>query len=122
MTYAILPRSSDPRQVFTIDLTIDGESIHARVEIRYLPAPDQWFISIWDNSSGELWVNMIPLICSYGKVNDLFVPFRHIREGKGIGSLIVLRDVDAPDTPDPAKGTMGEFVVLWGDTYETVSS
>ena len=38
--YYILPITEDPRQVFTLDLTIDGEPFHARVEIRYLPAPD----------------------------------------------------------------------------------
>ena len=47
----ILPVTEDPRQVFTLDLTIDGEPFHARVEVRYLPAPDCWVISVWDNSS-----------------------------------------------------------------------
>ena len=44
MTYAILPLTEDPWQVFTLDLTIDGEAFHAQIEIRYLPAPDQWYL------------------------------------------------------------------------------
>ena len=96
MNYYILPVTEDPRQVFTLDLTIDGISFHARVEIRHLPALDCWVVSVWDNSSGELLINQIPLICSYGQVNDLFRPFRHLREGLGIGSLFVIRDTDEP--------------------------
>ena len=117
--YYILPITEDSRQVFTLDLSIDGISFHARVEIRYLPAPDCWVISVWDNSSGELLINQIPLICSYGQVNDLFRPFRHLREGLGMGSLFVIRDTDEPRTPDPAKGNLTEFRVLWGETVST---
>ena len=115
--YYILPLTEDPRQVFTLDLTIDGEPFHARVEIRYLPAPDRWVISVWDDSAGELLINQIPLVCSCGEVNDLLLPFRHIREGRGLGSLFVIRSTDEPSTPDPAAGNMTEFRILFGDTY-----
>ena len=115
--YYILPVTEDPRQVFTADLTIDGNPFHARVEIQFLPAPDCWVISVWDNSSGELLINQIPLICSYGQVNDLFLPFRHLRDGQGMGSLFVIRDTDEPSTTDPAKGNLTEFSILWGDVY-----
>ena len=115
--YCILPLTEDPRQVFTLDLTIDGAPFHARVEIRFLPAPDCWVISIWDDSSGELLINQIPLIRSYGEVNDLLEPFQHIRDGLGFGSLFVIRDTDEPSTPDPAAGNLTEFSVLWGDIY-----
>ena len=114
--YYVLPLTEDARQVFTLDMTIDGVSFYARVEIRYLPAPDQWVISVWDNSSGELLVNQIPLICSYGQVNDLFRSFRHLREGRGMGTLIVIRNTDEPRTPDPAEGNLTEFRVFVGDS------
>ena len=87
VTYATLPLTEDPWQVFTLDLTINGEPFHAQVEIRYLPAPDQWFLSIWDHASGEMLINQIPVICSYELVNDLLVPFRYLRDGAGLGSL-----------------------------------
>ena len=106
--------------MFTLDLTIDGTSFHARVEIRYLPAPDCWVISVWDNSTGELLVNQIPLVCSYGEVNDLFLPFRHLREGRGMGSLFVIPD--EPSAADPAKGNLGKFRVLWGDSLKKISA
>ena len=113
--YYILPMTEDPRQVFTLDMTIDRVSFHARIEIRYLFAPDCWVISIWDNSSGELLINQIPLVCSYGNVNDLFLPFHHLRNGQGMGSLFVIRNIDEPRTADPADGNLTEFRVLWGD-------
>jgi hypothetical protein len=115
--YWILPLTEDPRQVFTLDMQIDGVAFHARVEVRYLTAPDVWVISAWDNSSGELLINQIPLVCSYGQVNDLFQPFRHLRNGLGMGSLFVIRNMDDPSTPDPAEGNLMEFRVLMGDTY-----
>ena len=99
-------------------MEIDGGPFHARVEIRYLPAPDCWVISVWDNSSGELLVSQVPLVCSYGRVNDLLRPFRHLRDGRGLGSLFVIRDTDKPSTQDPAGGNLTEFRILFGRTID----
>ena len=118
MTYHILPTANAPRLVFLLDAAPDGMALHARVEIRYLSAPDQWVISIRDQVTDELLINQIPLICSYGKVNDLLLPFRHMRQGRGLGSLFVLKKTDEPSTPDPFEKNLGEFMILWGDTYD----
>lgn len=117
LSYIELPLTEDPRQVFTTDLTIDGAAFHARIELRYLSAPDQWVISIWDNASAELLVNPIPLICSHGMVNDLLVPFQYVRDGAGLGSLFVLRNTDDESIVNPAKGNLTEFTILFGDTF-----
>ena len=117
MTGYILPLTDDPWQVMTLDITVDGEAFHAQTEIRYLAASDKWYVSIRDHASGELLVNMIPLICSCGEVNDLLLPFRHLRGGKGLGSLFCLRAVDEPSTPDPSGGSLREFRLVWSDTY-----
>ena len=113
--YLILPVTDDPRQVFTLDLTLEGEPFQARVELRYFPAPDQWMLSLWDHASGELLVRQIPLICSLGEVNDLFAPFAHLRDGRGLGSLWVMRAAEDPETPDPAESTLKQFRVFWGN-------
>ena len=118
MTGYILPLTLDPWQVMTLDVVIDGEEFHAQIEVRYLPAPDQWVVSIWDHSSGELLVNMIPLVCSYEEVNDLLAPFRFLRGGKGLGSLICLRGTDEPSTQDPTGTNLNEFQLIWTDTYQ----
>ena len=116
MTGYLLPLTLDPWQVMTLDVVLDGEEFHAQVEIRYLPAPDQWVLSIWDHSSSELLVNMIPLICSYGEINDLAAPFRHLRDGKGVGSLFVIRATDEPTSENPGKSNLTQFKILLGDT------
>lgn len=113
--YIILPTTTDERQMFTLDLELEGDPFHARVEFRYIPAVDQWVVSVWDHASGEQLVNMIPLICSYGEVNDLFAPFAYARGGKGMGSLWVMRAVDEPATPDPAENTLKQFNIIWGN-------
>jgi hypothetical protein len=118
MQYTILPLTQDERQCFTLTVSLNGVSFYARVEVRYLPAPDCWVLSIWDQSTGDLLVNMIPLICSYEQINDLLRPFSYLRASQGLGSLFVLRNVDHPSTPDPAGGNLSEFQVLWGDWYE----
>ena len=114
--YFLLPLSSSPWQVFTLDPVIDGEPFHAQLELRYLPAPGQWFLSIRDHSTGELLVNMIPLVCSCGEVNDLLRPFRHLRNGRGLGSLFCLRAAEEPGTPDPTDKNLTDYQVLFGDT------
>ena len=116
MSGYLLALTTDPWQVMTLDVVIDGEEFHAQVEVRYLPAPDQWVVSIWDHSSSELLVNMIPLVCSYGEVNDLLAPFRFLRDGKGLGSLICLRGTDEPSTQDPTGTNLNEFQLFWGDS------
>ena len=111
----LLPITSSPRQVMTLNVTLDGEPMQAQVEIRYLPAPDQWFFSLRDHATGEMLVNMIPLICSRGEVNDLLLPFRHLRQGKGVGSLICLRAGEETAKPDPAWESLREFELIWSD-------
>ena len=115
LTYTELPLTSDPRQVFTTDLSPDATPLHARIEIRYLSAPNRWVITIWDNAAATLLANQVPLVCSRGFPLDLLYPFRHLRNGKGIGSLIVLRNTDSPDTTDPAKDNLTDFQILYGD-------
>ena len=119
MTYTILPLTEDPWQVFTMDLSINDEPFHAQVEIRYMPAPDQWYLTIRDHSSGELLVNGIPVVCSYFRVNDLLGPFRHLRNGKGLGSLFCMCAADAPGSTDPSEGNLTQFRILWGDTFDS---
>ena len=118
MTYHLLPTTDAPRHVFLLDIAPDGVAIRARLELRYLPAPDQWVLSIWNHQTEELLINQIPLICSYGEINDLLLPFRYLRNGDGLGSLFVLKNTDQPDTPDPSEHNLNQFMILWGDTFD----
>ena len=118
MTYSVLSLTNDPWQIFTADITIDGEPFHAQLEVRWLPAAGRWFLSVWDHASGELLVNQIPLVCSYGPLNDLLYPFRHLRGGKGLGSLFCLHSADSTVVADPGRDDLSEFSLLFGDTFD----
>ena len=120
--YYQLPLTSASRQVMTFGAEISGEPFQAQIEIRYLPAADQWFFSLWDHAAGELLVNMIPLICSRGEINDLLLPFRHLRDGKGVGSLICLRGSGETSTPDPAAGNLTDFCLVLGNGGESIKN
>ena len=117
MTYHLLPTTDAPRHVFVLDIAPDGVAMRAKVELRYLPAPDHWVVSIWDYAKDLLLINQIPLICSYEAVNDLLEPFRYLRNGDGLGSLFVLKNTDQPSTPDPSENNLNQFLILWGDTF-----
>ena len=82
MDYYILPVTGDPYQVFYLPAAPDGHAFEARVELRYFPLPDKWILSISDVITGQVYVNQIPVICSYGQVNDLLFPFRHLFQPK----------------------------------------
>ena len=115
LNYTELPLTNDPRQVFTTDLSPDATPLHARIEIRYLSAPGRWVITIWDNAAATLLANQVPLVCSRGFPLDLLYPFRHLRNGKGIGSLFVLRNTDSSTTTDPAKDNLTDYQIIYGD-------
>ena len=115
MFLLILPISDDPYQVMYLTASPDGHAFSAKVEIRYLPGPDRWFLTVSDAATGEMYVNQIPLVCSYMYLNDLFYPFRYLFRGAGIGSFFVVEAVDSPSTTDPAEGNLEEFQLLWTD-------
>ena len=117
MDYYILPVTGDPWQVFYLPASPDGHAFEARVELRYFPLPDKWILSISDTITGQVYVNHIPVICSYGKVNDLLWPFRHLFRGNGIGSLFCLKAVEKPSTQDPSEKNWDEFMILFGDRW-----
>ena len=71
LQYTVLPLTNDAYQVFTLDTTIDGEPFRVRFEVRYLSAPATWVISLWDHATEEQLAGSIPLVTSFGQVNDL---------------------------------------------------
>ena len=117
MDYLQLPPVSEPYQVFYLPVSPDGRAFQARVELRYLSAPDLWFLTIADAITGETYVNQIPVLCSYEVLNDLLYPFRWLFQGSGIGSLFCLKAVEQPSSPNPTKNNFHEFTLLWGDRY-----
>ena len=117
MDYVILQPADDPFQSFYLPASPDGHAFQARLDLRYLTAPDRWVLSISDAVTAELYVNHIPVICSYETLNDLLLPFRYLFQGSGIGSFFCLKGTDRPSTRDPSRNNLNEFQLLWGDRY-----
>ena len=118
MNYVQLPVTEDPYQVLYLPASPDGNAFRAKIELRYLPVPDRWFLSVSDAAAGTLFVNQIPVVCSYGELNDLFFPFRWQFRGSGIGSFFCLKAVDVPSSPDPSGNNLNEFRLIWGDRWK----
>ena len=117
MYYMQLPTTDDARQTIYLPVSPDGTSFMARIELRYLPAPGKWFLSISDAYTGKLYANQIPVICSYETLNDLLIPFRWLFQGSGLGSFFCVKAVDSPATPDPSRENLTDFILLWGDRW-----
>ncbi len=115
LSYSVLPLSKYPFQVFIVGLSPAGGPPPAEILVRFFSAPGPRVISIWDNATGVLMVNQIPLICSYGFPLDLLFPFRGLRDGKGIGSMFLIHAADSTSSADPAAGNLTEFSLLFGD-------
>ena len=118
MDYQILPASDDPCQVFFLPASPDGHAFQAKIELRFLDAAGLWFLSIRDAVTGALYVNQIPVICSYETLNDLLFPFRWLFQGSGIGSLFCVKGVDQPSSVNPGRHNLKEFMLLWGDRWK----
>ena len=119
MDYIILPVTDEPYQVCYLPASPDGHAFQAKVELRYLSGPDQWVLSLADAVSGEIYVNQIPVICSFEDLNDLLFPFRWLFRGNGIGSLFCVKAVDSPASQDPGRDNLNEFYLIWGDQWKT---
>ena len=117
MDYIQLPATDDARQVMYVPVSPDGHAFQAKVELRYLSAAGQWFLSISDAVTGKELVNQIPLICSHERLNDLLYPFRWQFLGRGIGSLFCLKAVENPSSADPSRDNLNEFRIIWGDQW-----
>ena len=118
MDYQLLPSTDDPYLVFYMPASPDGHAFQAQVELRFLPAPEKWFLSISDGITGEVYVNQIPVLCSYEILNDLLYPFRWLFQGSGIGSFFCVKGTDQPSSPDPGRHNLKEFILLWGDQWK----
>ncbi len=116
MTYTVLPVTDARRQAFSLEVSPDGIPLQAWVEIVWLRGIGRWVLSLRDLGSGELLVNRIPLLGTEKASDDLLYPFRHLRQGRGLGSLFCLKRVPDPGSRDPSADTLTGFQILWGDT------
>lgn len=78
------------------------------IRLRYLQGPGRWFVSASDADTGVCLTPCIPLIASYGALNDLFRPYRY----KLPYSLYCVPSAASPSSPDPEAENLSEFAVI----------
>ncbi len=118
MDFIRLPVTDDPWQVMYLSVSPDGNAFSAKVELRWLSAPERWFLSISDAATGQEYVRQVPLVCSLEYLNDLLLPFQYLFLGSGLGSFFCLKAVEHPASVDPGRDNLAEFGLYWGDHTE----
>ncbi len=109
MSYCKIPLTCQPFSTQTFKLTLEGgaRNINVKLELRYHDLYDTWTAAVTDNSTGELLIDMMPLVCGV----NLLGQFKHLELGEAY-------IVPATDTTlmMPDNTTLGStFVLVWGD-------
>ena len=102
---------AEKRQRFTLDLKPGGRPARLRIDLRYLSAPDRWYIRFTDADTETPLTPAIPLTAGAG--NDLLAPFGHLYRGAGLGRLYIVPAGGTAGDADPAEHTLGAFAALW---------
>ena len=98
-------------QSILITLEVKEIAKYVRFDIVYHENTKKWYLSLYDMTEEFYYCTNIPLVASYGYVNDLFAPYAY----KDIGMLVCVPAVDNPSTPDPSEGNLKEFNLVWGE-------
>ena len=102
-------------QTVTMVMDPDGAGVTLRLQVVYHSRIDKWLATVWNAASGECLVSNFPLVGSYKGsqpfLNDLLSQFGYM----GIGSCVCYCIVERPSKADPAKSTLDEYELLWGD-------
>lgn len=110
------PNVLHQRQI--INLPFQKKSRRVVFEAEYLEEPDLWFISFYNAQDNSPICTKIPLIASHKYPFNILEPFQH----KNVGWMLCVPLVDEPSSDNPSRDNMGEFGILWGDSYDRESS
>lgn len=101
-------------QTFTLAMNPNGNSVLLKVRLIYREYVKKWFATISDTTTGENLLTNFPLVSSEKEnLNDLLKQIAY----KRIGSIICFPVIDQTSTQDPEEHNLGEFEVLWGDSF-----
>lgn len=111
--YKISKNPDERYQIITITLPYGKDNLRLRFEIRYLNEPGLWCLSLFNLQTGEACCRYVPLIASYGAVNNLLEPFAY----KKMGCLAVIPLVEKPQSENPGLNNLNEFEIVWGESF-----
>lgn len=109
--YQITPIEDSQHQSLSMDLQVGKETLRVELELIYMEKTDLWYMNLTDLQTEQSYLRMVPLLASYGEINNLWKPFAH----KNIGMLYCYPATDEPSTQNPSKDNLNEFVIVWGD-------
>lgn len=115
MSVITLPLDADSKyQSITFNATIGEKALRLRADFRYMEYTEKWYVSVYDAQTGEPYCLYVPVVASTVEINDLTELFEY----KGFGHFLCAANIDNPSTEDPNADTIGEFTVVWGDSFE----
>ncbi len=100
-------------QIMTFVVEGSSGSKRVRLELRYLAAPEKWYISRYEAQTGNPICLYVPVVASYNELNDLLEPYAY----KNIGSMVCVPLVDQPSSPDPTLNNWEEFALCWSENF-----
>lgn len=109
MAYCRITLTCQTQSVQTFKLTLDGgkRNINIKLVLRYMDLYDTWIAAIYDNSTGDLLVDMMPLVCGV----NLLGQYIHLSIGEAY--IVPVSDTLIMQPDNKTLGTT--FVLIWGD-------
>ena len=112
MSNQIVPLTSQPNQLFTAQLTVDGEALVLNLGMRWSYMAGYWVLDIY-SAQGESLLTGIPVVTGVWPAANLLAQYGYL----AIGSAYVLSNGSQNDYPDDAE-LGSSFYLLWGDTVK----
>ncbi len=109
MAYCKIPLTCQPFSTQTFKLTLAGgeRNINVKLTLRYHDLYDTWTAAVTDNSTGELLIDMLPLVCGI----DLLGQYKYLE----LGEAYIIAATDTT-LMMPDNTTLGStFILVWGD-------
>ena len=103
--------TKDLYQFIEANIKIKNEDRVVRFELRYLPATEKWYLSMFDVQSGESYFRYVPVVACDKDTNNLIAPFYY----KDIGVIVCWSKVDNLSSESPQENNLGEFYLVRGD-------
>jgi len=109
MSAQLVPLVTAPNQTFTVELTVNMQSLTLVLSLGYSEMAGYWQMSI-SNTNGTLLVASVPLVTGLYPAANVLAQYQYLQ----IGSAYLLNTGNAPvDYPGP--NDLAQFSLLWGD-------